>query len=332
MWKIGNIEIDNQIVIAPMAGVSNVAFRMIAKQFGAGLIYTEMISDKGICYDSPKTKNLTLCDKNEHPISMQLFGNEVESMVKAAKYLDKHSDCDIIDINFGCPVKKIVSNGGGSDLLKNPDLIYEIVSSVVDAVKKPVTAKIRLGWDCDSINCVDVAKIIEKAGASAIAIHARTRSQMYTGNADWSHIKQVKKAVSIPVIGNGDVTSVKLFQQMLNETGCDAVMMGRGVLGDPWLIRQCNDSLNNMETKDISVVEKFDIALQHAKSLIELKGEKVGMREMRGHVMWYIQGIAYSAKIKPLMNKVDTYEQLQHLLKQYTDSLINEDFSWVKQY
>ena len=331
MWKIADIEIENQIVIAPMAGVSNMAFRMIAKQFGAGLIYTEMISDKGICYDSIRTKDMTIIDKSEHPISMQLFGSDVDSMVMAAIYLDEHSDCDIIDINFGCPVRKIVTNGGGSELLKTPEKIYDIVSNVVKAVKKPVTVKIRIGWDLDSINCVQVAQLIEKAGASAIAVHGRTRSQMYTGKADWSYIKQVKDAVSIPVIGNGDVTSVEMFKQMLEETNCDAVMIGRGVLGDPWLIRQCNDYLNNQDSKEITVREKFDLALKHAASLIELKGEKIAMREMRGHAMWYIQGIPYSAKVKPLMIKVHSYNDLEAVLNKYMDALEKDDFRFIQQ-
>lgn len=329
MWKIGNVEIENQIAIAPMAGISNVAFRELIKEFGAGLIYSEMVSDKAICFNNKKSMQMLEVSKHEHPLVMQLFGYEVDTMVKAAIVLDNESDCDIIDINMGCPVKKIVSNGSGAALMKTPELAYDIVSNIVKVVKKPVTVKIRAGWDKQSINCVEFAKLMEKAGASAIAIHGRTRSQMYAGESDLNHIKAVKESVSIPVIGNGDVTTLDDFVKMLEVTGCDAVMIGRKAMQDPWFIKQCNDYLQNKTIKEVAYKEKFETILKHAQKLIELYGENLAMRQMRGHAMWSIQGIPYSAKIKPLFNRMNTYEELKSILVKYEDSLDNEDFSWL---
>lgn len=329
MWKIRDVEIENQIVIAPMAGVSNLAFRELAKQFGAGLIYTEMVSDKAICYNNKKTKDMTFVSEHEHPLSMQLFGYEVDSMVTAAKFLDEETDCDIIDINMGCPVKKVVTCGSGSAMMKTPELAEEIVSAVVKAVKKPVTVKIRAGWDDDSINCVDFARRMEKAGASAIAVHPRTRKQFYEGKSNWDLIRQVKEAVSIPVIGNGDIHTPEDAIRMLEETKCDAIMVGRAVLGDPWLIRQINETFEGKEVTEVSWQQKFEIILEHAQRLIDLKGEKAGIREMRGHAMWTIQGLPYSAKVKTYMNQLNTYEDLENLLKQYGESLREGDFSWL---
>lgn len=230
MWKIGDIEINNKVVLAPMAGVCNAAFRLTVKEFGAGLVCAEMVSDKAILFNNEKTMKMLYIDENERPLSLQIFGGEKETLVEAAKYVDQNTTADIIDINMGCPVSKIIKCEAGARWLLDPPKIYEMVSAVVEAVNKPVTVKMRIGWDDDHIYAVENAKMIEKAGAAAIAVHGRTRVQMYEGHADWSVIKQVKEAVSIPVIGNGDVTSPERAKQMLEETGVDAVMIGREAL------------------------------------------------------------------------------------------------------
>src|SRR5574344_714388 len=240
MWKIGNVEIKNKIVLAPMAGICDNAYRTIAKEMGAGLICAEMVSDKAIYYKSKKTLEMLYMTEEERPISQQIFGSDKESFVYSSKYIEQNMQPDIIDINMGCPVPKVaLRSQAGSALLKNPDKVYEIVKAVVDAVSIPVTVKIRSGWDSNSINAVEIAKVVERAGASAITVHGRTRAQGYSGNADWNIIKQVKENVNIPVIGNGDIRSIYDAKKMLDETGCDAIMIGRGVLGNPWLIKQC---------------------------------------------------------------------------------------------
>lgn len=326
MWKIGNVEIENQVVIAPMAGISNTAFRTIAKEFGAGLIYSEMLSDKAISYKNAKTINMSRISENEHPLVMQIFGSELDSMVTAAKFLDEKSDCDIIDINMGCPVTKVIKAQAGSAMMKDPKHAYEVVKEIVENVKKPVTVKMRLGFDQEHINVVEMAKLMEKAGVSAIAVHARTRSQMYEGHSDWSYIKKVKKAVSIPVIGNGDINSVEDAARMLESTGCDAVMIGRGVLGDPWLIQEIVYYLKHHEKcPKATIEEKFAMAKEHARRLIELKGEVLGMKEMRGHASWYIQGLPYSHRVKNYINSMTLYTQLEMILDKYSLALVHEN-------
>lgn len=324
MFKIGNVEIKNQVIMAPMAGITNLAFRKIVKEFGAGLVYSEMVSDKAICYGNIKTLDMLKVDEAEHPVSIQLFGGDVETMVRAAKYIDQNSDCDIIDINCGCPVNKVLKANAGSQLLKDPQLIYEIVSNIVKNVKKPVTVKIRSGFDKEHINAIEVARLIEKAGASAIAIHGRTRSQMYEGKADWNIIKEVKNSVSIPVIGNGDIRSVDDAKRMLATTGCDAVMIGRAALGNPWLIKQVCDSLDGEEdVKEPTYHEKIEWCLMHAKRLMKIESERIAMSQMRGHAPWYIKGLKNSAKVKNELARVNTYVELENILKKY-EKFLNE--------
>lgn len=319
MWKIGNVEIKNQIVLAPMAGISNTSYRKIIKEMGAGLIYAEMVSDKAITFGNVKTMNLLKMDNMERPIAQQIFGTDVDSFVKAAKIIEEEMKPDIIDINMGCPVPKVaVKAQAGSALLKNPEKIYEIVKAVVEAVSVPVTVKIRAGWDSTSINCIEVAKIIEKAGASAIALHARTRAQGYSGKADWSLIKAVKEAVKIPVIGNGDVTSCYLAKKMLDETGCDAVMIGRGVLGNPWLIKECVEYLETgKEPVDIPIKERIEMLKRHFQLLVDDIGEKGAVLEIRTHALWYIKGLPGSAPVKNEICKSKTVEDMFNILDNY---------------
>ena len=329
--KIGNVEIENPVVIAPMAGITNPAFRQICKQFKAGLVYTEMVSDKAICFENKKTLGMTEVLEDEHPLTMQIFGHDIDSMVQAAKFLDTRTDCDIIDVNMGCPVNKIVKSNAGSALMRDEEYAAELMHEIIKHVKKPVTVKMRIGWDSESKNCVLLAKKLESAGVSAIALHGRTKTQMYEGKADWSYIKKVKEAVQIPVIGNGDVRSVEDMIAMLEETGCDMVMIGRGVLGDPWLIQRCVHYLETGEIiQDTGVEEKFDLAYNHAVSLCELKGERVGMKEMRGHAAWYMKSLKYSHRVKEKISMMSTLDEFQDILVNYKNSLENDDWNWLE--
>ena len=319
MFKIGNIEIKNQIVLAPMAGISNTSYRKIIKSMGAGLIYAEMVSDKAITYGNEKTYELLKMTDYERPIAQQIFGSDKESFIIAAKKVEELMHPDIIDINMGCPVPKVALRAqAGSALLKDPNKVYEIVSSVVKAVKVPVTVKIRSGWDENHINAVEIAKKCEAAGASAITIHARTRSQGYSGKADWNIIKQVKEAVKIPVIGNGDVTTCYLAKQMLEETKCDAVMIGRGVLGNPWLIKECIEYLETgKEPIPVTIEEKINMMKKHYELLREDKNEKVALLEIRSHVIWYLKGLPDSKIMKDKICHCKTSEEIFNCIDEY---------------
>ncbi|MBO5711293.1 MAG: tRNA dihydrouridine synthase DusB [Acholeplasmatales bacterium] len=320
-WKIRDIEIPNQLVLAPMAGVTNEAFRLICKRMGAGLTMAEMVSDKAIGFKNAKTLKMTKVNSLEHPISMQIFGGDIESLVNAAKFIDEESDADIIDINMGCPVNKVAKKAGaGASLLQDPQNVYNIVKAVVDAVKKPVTVKIRIGWDQDHINCVENAILIEKAGASAITVHGRTRSQFYQGKANWDWIKKVKEAVSIPVIGNGDIVDYKTAKQMLDYTGCDAIAIGRGSLGNPFVFREALAYLNDGTIVDKPTNEEiFACILEQYNSLLELKGHHLAMLEMRSHVGWYLKGKPGSARIKDFCNKQTDFNIVIQTLKEYLE-------------
>lgn len=322
-WKIGNVEIKNQVVLAPMAGISNTAYRQIIKEMGAGLIFAEMVSDKALVYGSEKTFDLLKMSDMERPIAQQIFGSDVDSFVKAAKLVEDKMHPDIIDINMGCPVPKVaIKSQAGSALLKNPDKIKEIVSAVVKAVSVPVTVKIRSGWDANSVNAVEVAKVIEEAGASAITVHGRTRAQGYSGNADWNIIKQVKEAVKIPVIGNGDVTSAEKAKEMLDYTGCDAVMIGRGVLGNPWLINECVTYLESgIIPPKPSARKKIEMLKRHYQLLVDSTSEKQAILEIRTHALWYIKGMPKSAYIKNEICKTKNSEDLFKILNDYLGDL-----------
>ena len=318
-WNIGNVEIKNQVVLAPMAGICNSAFRRIAKEMGAGLIYAEMVSDKALLYKSKKTEDMLYMKDEERPISQQIFGSDKESFVEAAKIVCEKMHPDIIDINMGCPVPKVaVSAQAGAALLKNPDKVYEIVKSVVEAVSIPVTVKIRSGWDKNSINAIEIAKVCERAGASAICVHPRTRSQRYEGLSDWNIIKEVKESISIPVIGNGDIRNVDDAKRMIELTNCDAVMIGREVLGNPWLIR---DIVNYLEDgalpKVISKDEKIDMCIKHMNYLLSFKDEKTAVLEMRSHIAWYLKGLDGVNEVKREIFKATTEKDVLEILTKF---------------
>ena len=314
--KIRDIELPVPVVIAPMAGVSTRAFRQIARDFSAGLVCNEMVSDKALYYDSSRTMRMLKSDPTDHPVSFQIFGHDKETILHAAKILDQDTECDIIDFNMGCPVSKVIKAKAGSYMMKDIDYAYDVISALIQSVSKPVTVKMRLGFDKDSINCVEMAKAMEKAGVSAIILHARTRSQMYEGHADWSWIKKVKDAVSIPVIGNGDIRSVEDMKAMMEQTGCDGVMIGRGIVGNPFLIQECTDYFTG-EHHEFTLEQRLAACKKHARLLCEDEGESIAILQMRGLASWYLKGLPSSHSFKNRLSSMKTYDELCAILDDY---------------
>lgn len=319
-WHIGDVTIPNRVVVAPMAGVTNKAFRVICKKFGAGYVVCEMISDRGIMYRNKKTLSMMTVDPHEHPMGIQIFGGTKETLVQAAKFVDDNTDADVIDINMGCPVNKVVNTDAGARWLLNPDKVYEMVSYVVDAVKKPVTVKMRTGWDDQHIFAVQNALAAERAGASAIAMHGRTRKQMYSGHSDWGVLHDVAQELHIPFMGNGDVKTPEDAKRMLDEVGCDAVMIGRAAMGNPWMLTR---TVHYLETGELlpeaTPEQKIKTAKEHLAALCDLKGEYVGIREFRGQAAYYLKGIPRSARTKVALMSATTQAEADDLFDHFLD-------------
>ncbi|GAA3623025.1 tRNA dihydrouridine synthase DusB [Secundilactobacillus similis DSM 23365 = JCM 2765] len=321
-WQIGDVKIPNQVVVAPMAGVTNSAFRVICKEFGAGLVVCEMISDRGIMYHNQKTLDMMFVDAVEHPMSIQIFGGSKETLVQAAEFVDQHTKADIIDINMGCPVNKVVKTDAGARWLLDPKKVYEMVSYVTDAVKKPVTVKMRIGWDDQHVFAVENALAAERAGASALAMHGRTRKQMYQGHADWDVLKSVADELTIPFMGNGDVKTPQDAKKMLDYVGADAVMIGRAAMGNPWMLKQTERYLATGELIDEPTpTKKIDTAKEHLHRLVELKGDFAGPREFRGQAAYYLKGISHSARTKAALNNAETEQEMINIFDEFLEKL-----------
>ncbi|WP_409229408.1 tRNA dihydrouridine synthase DusB [Gudongella sp. SC589] len=326
--KIGSFNIENKLMLAPMAGVTDLAFRIICKEMGVGLTVTEMVSAKGMYYNDKKTDSLTQIDPRERPVSLQIFGSEPEIMEHVViNKLNNRDDIDIIDINMGCPAPKIVKNGDGSALMKDPKLAEKVIRSVAKASNKPVTVKIRKGWDENSVNGVEIARIAEASGAASVTVHARTRDMFYAGKADWDYIGKVKNAVKIPVIGNGDIFTPQDAIEMMDRTGCDGVAIGRGAMGNPWIFRQINQLLEGKEPNKPSPMEVLETGIRHMNMVCEMKGERIGVREMRKQLAWYIKGMRNSNEIKNQINTMVDRNKIEALLRNYMEHLSQEDNS-----
>jgi nifR3 family TIM-barrel protein len=325
MLKIGDVEAPNNVVLAPMAGVCNPAFRLIAREFGCGLVCAEMVSDKAIMHGNARTMEMLYVDEREKPLSLQIFGGDTETLVEAAKVVDQHTNADIIDINMGCPVPKITKCDAGARWLLQPEKIEEMIATVVAAVSKPVTVKMRIGWDSEHIYAIQNAQAVERGGGSAVSVHGRTREQLYTGKADWDIIRDVKQAISIPVIGNGDVVTPEDAKRMLEHTGVDGVMIGRGALGNPWMLYRTVQYLTKGELPPEPLPEeKIRIAILHMDRLVDLKGEHVAIREMRKHMAWYLKGMQGAARIKDVIMETTRREDMAGILNNYVDDLLNQ--------
>lgn len=321
--EIGNIKLDNNVFLAPMAGITDLAFRLLCKEMGAGLVFSEMVSSKGIYYEDESTNKLLKVNPKERPVAIQIFGSDPDIMgYVVTNYLNKRQDIDIIDINMGCPAPKIVKNGDGSALMKDPKLARKVIKSVVKASNKPVTLKIRMGWDHKNINGIDIGKIGEEEGISAITIHSRTKDMFYSGRADWDFIKKLKENIVVPVIGNGDIFEPEDGLKMLEYTNCDAIAIGRGCQGNPWIFKRILSLLKGEMDQAPTVDEKISTCIRHLELLTSIKGEKVGVREMRKHAAWYLKGLKNSNEVKNKLNTINDKEKMKHLLKEFSKSYI----------
>ncbi|MFD0897139.1 tRNA dihydrouridine synthase DusB [Loigolactobacillus binensis] len=319
-WQIGNVKIPNQVVVAPMAGITNAAFRVICRQFGAGLVVCEMISDRGILHHNTKTLSMLFVDPTEHPVSVQIFGGTKETLVAAAQFVDQNTSADIIDINMGCPVNKVVKTDAGARWLLDPDKVYEMVAAVTAAVSKPVTVKMRTGWDEDHIYAVKNAQAAERAGAAALAMHGRTRKQMYSGHADWNILKDVRDHITIPFMGNGDVRTPEDAKRMLDEVGCNAVMIGRAALGNPWILKQTAEYLaDGVLLPEPTPWQKIITAKAHLHRLVALKGERTGVHEFRTSSAYYLKGISRAAKTKVAVNRAEAEAEVDSILDAFVE-------------